>query len=122
MHNTYLYIISSEGVASEQSYPFKAKVLCATYICTLYSENRALTSALVLSELGMYKRCGPFYTQQGTCEFDKKKVGALMTGSVSIQQGSERDLQAAVATAGPVAVAVDARNKAFRVCLSQCVR
>ena len=44
-----------------------------------------------------------------------------MTGSVSIQQGSERDLQAAVATAGPVAVAVDARNKAFRVCLSHCV-
>ena len=61
---------------------------------------------------------GLLYTQQGTCGFDKKQVGAMMSGSVSIQEGSERDLQAAVATAGPVAVAVDARNKAFRVYMS----
>ena len=39
-----------------------------------------------------------------------------MSGTVSIKEGSEQDLQAAVASVGPVAVAVDARNKAFRVC------
>lgn len=38
-----------------------------------------------------------------------------MSSSVSIQSGSESSLQMAVAYVGPVAVAVDADNKAFRV-------
>ena len=38
-----------------------------------------------------------------------------MSGSVIISRGSESDLQAAVAYVGPVAVAVDASSKAFRV-------
>ena len=42
-----------------------------------------------------------------------------MSGSVFIKQGSESDLLAAVASVGPVSVAVDGRNKAFRVCLSK---
>ena len=39
-----------------------------------------------------------------------------MSGSVSVKSGSESDLQAAVAYVGPVAVAVDASSRAFRVC------
>ena len=35
-----------------------------------------------------------------------------------VTSGSESDLKAAVASAGPVAVAVDASSKAFRVCTS----
>ena len=38
-----------------------------------------------------------------------------MSGIVMIRSGSESDLQAAVAFAGPVAVAVDASSTAFRV-------
>ena len=38
-----------------------------------------------------------------------------MSGSVAIPCGDEEKLQAAVASVGPVAVAVDGRNKAFRV-------
>lgn len=38
-----------------------------------------------------------------------------MSGSVSIPSGSEDDLQAALAYIGPVAVAVDASNSAFKV-------
>ena len=39
-----------------------------------------------------------------------------MSGSVSIPSGSEEYLQAALAYIGPVSVAVDASNSAFRVC------
>lgn len=38
-----------------------------------------------------------------------------MTGIVIIPSGSETSLQAAVASAGPVAAAVDARTNGFRV-------
>ncbi|CAI8032362.1 Cathepsin L [Geodia barretti] len=37
-----------------------------------------------------------------------------MSGSVAVPTGDEKELQAAVASVGPVAVAVDGRNKAFR--------
>ena len=40
-----------------------------------------------------------------------------MSGSISIASGSESDLQSAVASMGPIAVAVDASSNAFRVCL-----
>ena len=42
-----------------------------------------------------------------------------MSGSVAVPTGDETELQAAVASVGPVAVAVDGRNKAFRVGLNQ---
>ena len=38
-----------------------------------------------------------------------------MSGVVSIESGSEQDLLAAVATVGPIAVAVDASSNGFRV-------
>ena len=38
-----------------------------------------------------------------------------MSGVVSIKSGSEQDLFAAVATVGPIAVAVDASSNGFRV-------
>lgn len=49
------------------------------------------------------------------CNFSYDGVGATMSGIVMIRSGSESDLQAAVAFAGPVAVAVDASSTAFRV-------
>ena len=41
-----------------------------------------------------------------------------MTGIVIIPSGSESYLQAAVASAGPIATAVDARTNGFRVGLT----
>ncbi len=38
-----------------------------------------------------------------------------MSGSVSINSGNEDDLLTAVANVGPVAVAIDGANSAFRV-------
>lgn len=39
-----------------------------------------------------------------------------MSGIVKISDGDEQQLMEAVATVGPVAAAVDATPKAFRVC------
>ena len=45
-----------------------------------------------------------------------------MSGSIEISSGSESDLQSAVANVGPVSVAVDGSNNAFRVsCVCVCV-
>ena len=56
MHNTYLYIISNEGVAREQSYPFKAKVVFAAYVCIPYTgRNKNLTSKFTL-HLALHSR------------------------------------------------------------------
>lgn len=38
-----------------------------------------------------------------------------MSGAVNIKSGSEQELLAAVATVGPIAVAVDGSSNAFRV-------
>lgn len=55
--------------------------------------------------------------QQGQCLFNKNYIGASQTGVVTIPYGSEDDLQAATATAGPISVSVDASSNAFRVSL-----
>ncbi len=49
------------------------------------------------------------------CNFSYEEIGATMSGIVMIRAGSETDLQAAVAFAGPVTVAVDASSTEFRV-------
>lgn len=49
------------------------------------------------------------------CSYDKYSIGADITGIISITQGSEYHLQSALATAGPISVAVDASTNAFRV-------
>ena len=53
--------------------------------------------------------------QQQLCMFDETNVGAEISGMVRIKSGSEKDLLAAVATVGPISVAVDASSKSFRV-------
>lgn len=57
--------------------------------------------------------------QQSSCQFNSKYIGATASGVVAISSGSESELMAAVATMGPVAVAVDAYTYAFRVNLGQ---
>ena len=58
--------------------------------------------------------------QQSICAYTSKNSGASATGVVEIQSGNEYDLQAAVASVGPVAVSVDANTYAFRVCVHAC--
>jgi len=53
--------------------------------------------------------------QNGRCHFKSADVGATDTGFVDITQGDESALQSAVATVGPIAVAIDASHMSFQV-------
>ncbi|WAR08967.1 CATL-like protein [Mya arenaria] len=48
------------------------------------------------------------------CTFDEYKVEATVTGYVDIPEGSESQLQAAVAAIGPVSIAIDASHSSFQ--------
>jgi cathepsin L len=49
-----------------------------------------------------------------TCKFTPTDIGATDTGFIDIQEGSEENLKEAVATVGPVSVAIDASHESFR--------
>ena len=98
VHNVYNYVVDNQGIDTEASYPYKGKVHCSSY-------------TLAIHETYSDWLC----SQQGQCNFNKHNIGASQTGVVVIPKGSEDDLQAATATAGPISVAVDANSNAFRV-------
>lgn len=56
----------------------------------------------------------PYEAVDDTCQFKKRDVGATDVGFVDIKQGDEEALKAAVATVGPVSVAIDASQPSFQ--------
>ncbi|GIY09391.1 cathepsin L [Caerostris darwini] len=56
----------------------------------------------------------PYIAQDGTCHFKKADVGATVTGYVDIPTGDEDALKKAVATVGPISVAIDASHDSFQ--------
>jgi len=56
----------------------------------------------------------PYEARDGKCRFNKKHIGANDTGFVDIKSGSEMDLQNAIATIGPISVAIDASQSSFQ--------
>ncbi|KAJ8311430.1 hypothetical protein KUTeg_010785 [Tegillarca granosa] len=55
------------------------------------------------------------YIKTRTCAFKASDVGATDTGFTDIKSGSESDLQAAVASIGPISVAMDASHSSFQL-------
>jgi len=55
----------------------------------------------------------PYEARDDTCRFDARNVGATDTGLVDIKAQDENDLQNAIATVGPVSVAIDASKSTF---------
>ena len=53
--------------------------------------------------------------QDGKCQYDPKNKAADDTGFVDIQSGNETALQAAVATVGPISIAIDASSIFFQL-------
>lgn len=49
------------------------------------------------------------------CKFRRSDVGATDTGYTDIKSKSEPDLQSAVATVGPISVAMDAGHTSFQL-------
>ena len=57
----------------------------------------------------------PYEGKNGPCRFKRSDVGATDMGFTDIQRESEMDLKTAVATVGPISVAIDAGHKSFQL-------
>lgn len=57
----------------------------------------------------------PYEGDDEKCHYTPKNKGATDKGYVDIESGNEKDLQAAVATVGPVSVAIDASHETFQL-------
>jgi len=56
----------------------------------------------------------PYHARDENCTFHKSDIGAEDTGFIDIPSGNEHALKAALATVGPVSVAIDASNPSFQ--------
>jgi cathepsin L len=57
----------------------------------------------------------PYTAADGNCHFKQNAIGATCTGYVDIASGDEGALKKAVATVGPISVAIDASNESFQL-------
>lgn len=57
----------------------------------------------------------PYTAQDGTCKYNPRNSGATVTGHVDVASGDESALQKAVATVGPISVAIDASQESFQL-------
>jgi len=57
----------------------------------------------------------PYMAVDQDCNYEKTKVVANDTGFTDVTSGSEDDLQSAVATVGPISVAIDAGHDSFQL-------
>ncbi|XP_037652059.1 cathepsin L.1 [Sebastes umbrosus] len=57
----------------------------------------------------------PYEAEDGKCRYNPDTIGATCTGFVDVKQGDEDALKEAVATIGPVSVAIDASHSSFQL-------
>nr|CDJ26732.1 cathepsin L-like cysteine peptidase 3 protein [Tityus serrulatus] len=55
----------------------------------------------------------PYEGMDGKCRYSKRNIGATDSGFVDIPEGNEEKLKEAVATVGPISVAIDASHDSF---------
>lgn len=55
----------------------------------------------------------PYHAHNEKCHFNKKTIGATLSGYIDVPSGDEDALKQAVATAGPVSVAIDVTEDNF---------
>jgi len=65
---------------------------------------------------GVELECAYTYTgKDGKCEFEERKVAATLDGFVDIKSEDEDALKQALATVGPISVAIDASHNSFQL-------
>lgn len=55
----------------------------------------------------------PYHAKQAKCHFNKANIGATCSGYVDVESGDEEALRDALATVGPVSIAIDATEDKF---------
>uniref|UniRef100_H2ZJQ0 Peptidase C1A papain C-terminal domain-containing protein n=1 Tax=Ciona savignyi TaxID=51511 RepID=H2ZJQ0_CIOSA len=96
MDQAFNYIKLQGGIDTEAYYPYEAKVLFE------------LDKQLKLRKLHIYKYLND------KCRYNKTDVGATDVGYKDIASGDEEMLKEAVATRGPISVAIDASHQSFQ--------
>lgn len=61
------------------------------------------------------EQCYPYEASEEQCRFQRSCVGASCTGHVDIPHGEEDALKKALATVGPISVAIDAGHRSFQL-------
>lgn len=56
----------------------------------------------------------PYRGVNGICEYDQRNSGTTDTGFIDIPENDEEKLQEAIASVGPISVAIDASHDSFR--------
>ncbi|XP_061700282.1 cathepsin L.1 [Syngnathoides biaculeatus] len=56
----------------------------------------------------------PYEAENGKCRYNPANIGATCTGYVDVKSGDEGALKEAVATVGPVSIAIDASHESFQ--------
>jgi cathepsin L len=56
----------------------------------------------------------PYEGQDDTCRYNPDQSGATDSGFVDVESGNEEKLKQAVATIGPVSIAIDASHESFQ--------
>jgi len=90
---------------------------CSTYINNGCNGGNPFVALLFTIQQGgiATEKSYPYEAQQANqCRYEGKEVGASISDARRIKQGSEEDLQNALAEIGPVSVAIDAANPSFR--------
>jgi len=57
----------------------------------------------------------PYTAEDGKCKFNKATIGATVTGFTDVTSGDEDALVAAIASVGPISVAIDASHDSFQL-------